>query len=77
MRKVDGRCFFLHRSKCSIYKARPLICRFYPFSLDSTKDGEMKIEFDPLCSGIGKGKVRNESFFQGLVRLARTELSKE
>lgn len=75
MRKIDGRCFFLRGSKCSVYKARPLICRFYPFSLDSTQDGEMKINFDPLCSGIGKGKVRDERFFEGLVRFAKTELS--
>jgi len=75
MRKHEGRCTFLRGSRCSIYKARPLICRFYPFFLDRSKEGELKIGYDPACSGVGKGKVRGEKFFEGLAKLAKRELS--
>jgi len=75
MRKHEGRCIFLGGSRCSIYKARPLICRFYPFFLDRSKEGELKIGHDPACSGVGKGKVRGEKFFEGLAKLAKRELS--
>ena len=75
MRKLGGTCVFLQGSKCSVYEARPLICRFYPFFLDRAEHGELEMGFDPLCSGIGKGKVRGELFFHALLRLAKSELT--
>jgi Fe-S-cluster containining protein len=75
MRMIRGSCVFLKGSECSIYRIRPLICRFYPFSLTPSAEGEFHIGFDPACSGIGKGVARDERFFTGLVTLARRELS--
>ena len=74
MRKIRGRCVFLQGTRCTIYKARPLICRFYPFYLRRSGDGGLHIGFDSTCSGIGKGKMRDVEFFNSLVRLARKEL---
>ena len=75
MRKQEGACVFLKGSKCSVYEVRPLICRFYPFFLHRAEHAELKIGFDPLCSGIGKGKFRGELFFHALLRLAKSELT--
>ena len=75
MRMVRGSCLFLEGCKCSIYRIRPLICRFYPFSLTPSMDGGFRIKFDPACSGIGRGLARDERFFSSLARLARRELS--
>lgn len=77
MRKIGGSCFFLKGTKCTIYNARPLICRFYPFSLVRSENGEVRIGFDPACSGIGKGNYCGNRFYYGLTRLAREELSQE
>jgi Fe-S-cluster containining protein len=74
MRKLGGRCIFLQDSRCSIYGARPLICRFYPFSLRPAGDNAFDIGFDSSCSGIGKGPRRSERFFRSLIRLANREL---
>jgi len=74
MKKHKGKCIFLQGSRCSIYRARPLICRFYPFSLRSLSDGTLEVGFDPSCSGIGKGPSRGEKLFHDLVTLARKEL---
>ena len=75
MKKHKGRCFFLQASGCSIYIARPLICRFYPFSLHPSRDKMLEVGFDSSCSGIGKGPNRSERFFRSLVTLAKKELS--
>ena len=74
MKKLGGSCMFLQGSRCSIYQARPLICRFYPFCLHPSEDGGLEVRFDRACSGIGKGSIRSKMFFHKLVRLARREL---
>jgi Fe-S-cluster containining protein len=74
MRKLGGRCVFLKDSRCSIYRARPLICRFYPFSLHPAGNKTFEIGFDLSCSGMGKGPYRSERFFRDLVQLANKEL---
>jgi len=57
MRKLGGRCIFLQSSRCSIYRVRPLICRFYPFSLNPVRNNRFEIGFDLSCSGMGKEKA--------------------
>ena len=74
MRKLGGRCIFLQESTCSIYRSRPLICRFYPFSLNPVRNNKFEIGFDLSCSGMEKGPYRNERFFRDLVELANKEL---
>ena len=74
MRKLGGRCVFLKDSRCSIYEARPLICRFYPFSLHHARNNAFEIGFDLSCSGMDKGPYRDERFFRDLVELANKEL---
>jgi Fe-S-cluster containining protein len=75
MKKHNGRCVFLQGSRCSIYGTRPLICRFYPFSLRPLGDKMLEVGFDSSCSGIGTGPNRSERFFRGLITLAKKELS--
>jgi len=48
LKNEDGRCIFLDEDgRCSIYSARPWICRTYPFALD----GDALTISD--CPGIG------------------------
>jgi len=75
MKKLGGSCIFLRGVRCSIYQARPLICRFYPFSLCPSEDGGLEVRFDSACSGMGRGPIRSKRFFHNLVRLAKRELS--
>ncbi len=32
LKEINGKCVFLKKGKCSIYKFRPLICRLRPYS---------------------------------------------
>ena len=64
-KQEDGRCIFLNKhNKCKIYKARPSICRTFPFNFHSTadKNGKKKIDIQmrytakalEFCPGINE-----------------------
>jgi Fe-S-cluster containining protein len=48
-KKPDGDCIFLDKGRCTIYEARPFICRTYPFYLDEGHIGHGE------CDGLGCG----------------------
>ena len=67
MRKMEkGKCFFLKNNLCTIYKIRPLICRFYPFQLRNIGNNNYSFSYTDRCSGIGKKPKLNETFFENL-----------
>mgnify|MGYP006269487595 CR=1 FL=1 len=48
LRHEGGRCRFLSERSCSRYRARPWICRTYPFALE---EGELSVSD---CPGLGE-----------------------
>ena len=69
-----GKCLFLQRNRCTIYSARPLVCRFYPFGLEA--DQNLKSFFyTKECPGIGKGKTLEETDFNKLLNLANSRIA--
>lgn len=54
-------CCFLINNKCTIYEARPLQCRTWPFWPENMKQTTWKKEIKPYCPGIGKGKFFSNS----------------
>jgi Fe-S-cluster containining protein len=71
----EDKCFFLKDNQCSIYKLRPLICRFYPFELkfDSAKSIHV-FDFTFECPAISKGKIMTLNDFKKLFLLAKERL---
>jgi len=69
-RGEDGKCVFLENDRCTIYAVRPLICRFYPFELKSSRGGKYSFLFTEECPGIGKGGILSEDYFRKMFRLA-------
>jgi Fe-S-cluster containining protein len=69
----DGKCIFLKNNRCTIYAARPLICRFYPFELKITHSGKHTFLYTTECPGINKGLILSKNYFRKLLRLARTQ----
>jgi Fe-S-cluster containining protein len=69
MRKTaEGKCVFLKDGLCSIYRIRPLICKFYPFQLENAKKGKFKFAYTSECPNIGKGPKLRRKFFERLFR---------
>lgn len=71
----EGKCFFLKDNQCSIYKLRPLICRFYPFELKFNSDKDQHVfDFTVECPGISKGRIIARKDFEALFLLAQERL---
>jgi len=67
MRKTrDGKCLFLKDNRCTIYRVRPLICRFYPFELRNLGNNRYIFSHTNQCPGIGKGPQLKTTFFESL-----------
>ena len=50
-------CVFLESGKCSVYQARPIQCRTYPFWEEILKSEKAWNEEAAYCPGIGKGNI--------------------
>ena len=70
----NGKCFFLKNNRCTIYKIRPLICRFYPFQLENLGNNRYSFSYTNKCPGIGKGPHHKKEFFETLFNKATNEI---
>jgi hypothetical protein len=71
---IDGKCIFLRENRCIVYFKRPLICRFYPFGLETGQDQQQVFFFTNECPGIGKGKKMQETDFRSLLNQAKKRI---
>jgi Fe-S-cluster containining protein len=57
LKEENDACLFLKNKKCSIYQARPLRCRPFPFNYDK-KRGEVSFQVNEdaveFCKGLGR-----------------------
>lgn len=76
-KRDDGSCIFLQNNLCSIYPARPMTCRTFPFTF-SIQDGWLKYGIvtraRDICPGLGKGKEIDEDLLAKIGWRAVTEL---
>ena len=70
-KREDGKCVFLRDKSCEIYAIRPLVCRFYPFTLKSLRKNSYIFDYTEECPGIGGGSELKKSFFEMLFREAQ------
>ena len=54
---TDGRCVFFADQRCSVYTARPLQCRTYPFWLKNLRSEAAWDAAARACPGIGSGPL--------------------
>jgi len=64
---IGGTCVFLDGHSCSIYRVRPIICKFYPFELHES-EGEYTFSFTSECPSIRKGPVLQRKYFENLFK---------
>ncbi|MFA5446959.1 MAG: YkgJ family cysteine cluster protein [Sphaerochaeta sp.] len=71
LEKENYDCIFLENKRCSVYEARPIQCRTYPFwpaIMDSEKSWK---EEGVSCPGIGKGRHYTQEEIDELLSLQR------
>jgi len=71
-KKKDGSCRFLENANCTVYEARPLQCRAYPFfPLDGYTPIESRYTWryeKKFCPGIGKGRLYKKAEIAAIMR---------
>ena len=53
----DTDCMFLKNKQCSVYEARPVQCRTWPFWPEVLNAKAWKKDVVSFCPGIGKGRL--------------------
>lgn len=81
-KRNDGSCIFLRFNdetkiyECSVYDARPVLCRVYPFDLERIDSNSFMLRFIPCCNGLNSvdGELVNEMFINNYLRDAIFEI---
>ena len=75
LKVTSGSCIFLEGDSCTIYQARPLTCRFYPFFLERNSNGKLSFGLtSERCPGLGQGPLLDRKFFLELFQEASKRL---
>ena len=65
--KKNGDCIFLKNKRCSVYSARPIQCRTWPFWEENMQAKKWNHALKNFCPGIGKGKKINYLKIKNIV----------
>ncbi|MBL7544755.1 MAG: YkgJ family cysteine cluster protein [Bdellovibrionaceae bacterium] len=61
-------CMFLKNKKCSVYEARPIQCRTWPFWPEVLNAKAWKKDVVSFCPGIGKGKLYSAAEIKSIAQ---------
>ena len=64
---INGNCQFLENKKCSIYTARPMQCRTWPFWKENMNIKKWNEELINFCPGIGNGRLISSSMIKKII----------
>lgn len=69
--KPNFDCIFWENGGCSIYRARPIQCRTYPFWEEYLGDEETWRSLELSCPGVNKGRLYTFEEIEELRRIRR------
>jgi len=75
---IDDTCPHLFENRCTIYENRPMVCRAYPFKMNSvTATGELVFSISPECRALKKA-IESEKYREGMASrsLYESEMAK-
>lgn len=67
----NGDCIFLADDRCSIYPARPLQCRTFPFWPENLKSRYRWQITATVCPGINRGRLYGKAEIEDIVELMK------
>tara|TARA_Y100000590_G_C15417060_1_gene899887 strand:- start:5 stop:466 length:462 start_codon:yes stop_codon:yes gene_type:complete len=65
---LNGKCIFLNKNRCTVYKSRPTQCRTWPFWNENMNPKIWNKEISIYCPGIGKGKKINSQTIKKFLK---------
>ncbi|MBY0369865.1 YkgJ family cysteine cluster protein [bacterium] len=68
LKDMEGPCQFLKGKRCSVYEARPIQCRTWPFWPENLKPKVWNEEVASFCPGVGKGRLHSAAEIRAQVR---------
>lgn len=57
LKSDNGPCVFLKNKRCTVYEARPMQCKTWPFWPEVMNPKSWSAEVAKFCPGVGKGKL--------------------
>lgn len=60
-------CLFLEGGLCSVYEARPVQCRSWPFWPENMKKKVWEGEIASYCAGVGKGRLYSAEEIEHII----------
>jgi len=60
-------CRFLEHNKCTVYEARPMQCKTWPFWPETMSPKAWKQDVVKFCPGVGKGPVWSRDQIQAAL----------
>ncbi len=70
LKELSGPCRFLKNKRCTVYEARPVQCRTWPFWPENMNAKVWEKEIARFCPGVGKGPIRSAKEIAKQVRSA-------
>jgi Fe-S-cluster containining protein len=67
LKEPDTDCRFLENKRCTVYEARPLQCRTWPFWPENINGAGWTKEAARRCPGIGKGRLYGSEEIQEIL----------
>lgn len=67
LKSTEGDCQFLKNKKCSVYSARPVQCRTWPFWPENMNAKSWNQEVARFCPGVGKGKIYSQQEIEKML----------
>jgi uncharacterized protein len=65
----DGKaCTFLKKNQCTVYEARPMQCRTWPFWPETMSPKAWKQDVVKFCPGVGKGPLVSRDQIQAALK---------
>ena len=74
--KADGACAFLRQDSCTIYEARPVICRTQGLPLKLKQDDQEILDICPLNEDVLNGLSQNQALNLDLLNTILSHLEK-
>jgi Fe-S-cluster containining protein len=68
LRMDEPECLFLGENGCTVYEARPVQCRTFPFWKENLKSRTLWKKAAEFCPGIGQGPTHSRERIQIQIR---------